>query len=70
MLSNLGHVRRQTMPSIVDMLNRREQLGSTAIGRGIAVPRAKLDAVRRIVGMMGHVPSEVDSHSLHDLDHP
>ena len=64
MLSELGHVRRQTVPSIVDALMCREQLGSTAIGRGIAVTHAKHDTVRRIVGIIGHVPSGIDFNSL------
>jgi PTS system fructose-specific IIA component/PTS system nitrogen regulatory IIA component len=42
----------------------REQLGSTGLGRGIAVPHAKHDTVERIVGIIGYVAGGVEFDSL------
>ena len=35
------------------VLDEREQLASTAIGEGIAIPHAKLENVERLVGVLG-----------------
>jgi PTS system nitrogen regulatory IIA component len=43
-----------------DKLWEREQLGSTAIGRGIAIPHCKLDGLQRVVVAVGLAPQGVD----------
>ena len=42
----------------------REKLGSTAIGRGIAVPHARLAALDRVMMAFGHCPEGVEFHAL------
>ena len=42
----------------------REQIGSTGIGRGVAVPHAKHADIQRIVGIIGHAPGGIDFDSL------
>lgn len=38
----------------------RERLGSTAIGRGIAIPHCKLDSLAKVVVAVGLAPAGVD----------
>ena len=51
-------------PSILDALMKREELGSTGIGRGIAIPHTKHEAVSALVGVMGRSRKGVDFRSL------
>jgi PTS system nitrogen regulatory IIA component len=50
---------RQTPPDSIDapallrVLEEREQLASTAIGDGIAIPHGKLDSIDRLLGVLG-----------------
>ena len=46
--------------SVVEALLRREEIGSTAIGHGVAIPHAKHTAVRRLVGAYAHSSAGVD----------
>lgn len=45
-------------------LIEREGLGSTAIGGGIAIPHAKVDAVKEPILAFGRAPAGVDFNSL------
>ena len=45
---------------LFERLWEREQLGSTAIGRGIAIPHCKLDGLARVVVAVGLAPRGVD----------
>jgi PTS system nitrogen regulatory IIA component len=49
---------------IVTALLRREELGSTGIGRGVAIPHAKTAAVNRVVAAIGRCLNGVDFESL------
>jgi len=44
---------------IVRTVLKRELLGSTAIGEGLALPHLKSSAVDRVVGILGHCSSPV-----------
>src|SRR6185295_4920141 len=46
------------------VLEEREQLASTAIGDGIAIPHGKLDAVGRLVGTLGRARTGVEFESI------
>ena len=46
------------------VLIEREQLASTAIGEGVAIPHGKLSAVGEIVACLGRAPSGVDFDSM------
>jgi PTS system nitrogen regulatory IIA component len=46
------------------VLHEREQLASTAIGDGIAIPHGKLDTIDRLVGTLGRSISGIDCESI------
>ena len=50
--------------SIVKAIMKREELGSTGIGRGVAVPHTKHPSVDRLVGTVGVSALGVDFNSL------
>ena len=49
---------------IVDAVMKREELGSTGIGRGVAVPHTKHPSVDRLIGTVGISRDGVDFNSL------
>jgi PTS system fructose-specific IIA component/PTS system nitrogen regulatory IIA component len=63
-LSEVGRVSEQDSEDIVRAIIKREELGSTGIGRGIAVPHTKHASVDRLVGTVGISPEGVDFDSL------
>lgn len=50
--------------SIVEAIMKREELGSTGIGRGIAVPHTKHPSVSQLTGTVGVSQGGVDFQSL------
>ncbi len=50
--------------SVVEALLAREEIGSTGIGQGIAIPHAKHPAVRRLLGAYGHTSAGIDFGAL------
>lgn len=44
----------------------REQLGSTGVGRGVAIPHGKIDGVGEIVGLLAKLHQPVDFESVDD----
>jgi len=48
----------------LDALIKREELGSTAIGKGVAVPHARLDGIERILIAFGHSKEGIAFHAL------
>jgi PTS system fructose-specific IIA component/PTS system nitrogen regulatory IIA component len=52
------------LDSIVKAIMKREELGSTGIGRGVAVPHTKHPSVDRLVGTVGVSSGGVDFDSL------
>ncbi len=50
--------------SIVDILKQREQLGSTGIGEGIAIPHGKTAAVNRIIVAFGRSTEGISYDAL------
>ena len=59
-----GAMDDQEHENIVQRILERERLGTTGIGRGIAVPHAKHDGVERTVGTVGISQDGVDFESL------
>jgi PTS system nitrogen regulatory IIA component len=49
---------------IFETLLRRERLGSTGIGHGVAIPHAKLPGLQRLVGLFARLEKPVDFESL------
>jgi PTS system fructose-specific IIA component/PTS system nitrogen regulatory IIA component len=59
-----GHIAAEDVDSILKAIMKREELGSTGIGRGIAVPHTKHPSVDRLVGTVGISTEGVDFNSL------
>jgi PTS system nitrogen regulatory IIA component len=45
---------------VFDVLWQREQLGSTGLGHGVAIPHGKLGGLRQIVGVFARLAEPVD----------
>lgn len=52
------------LESIVKAIMKREELGSTGIGRGVAVPHTKHPSVNRLIGTVGVSSEGIDFNSL------
>lgn len=59
-----GQLGTDEQESIVEAILKREELGSTGIGRGIAVPHTKHPSVNSPVGAVGISSKGVDFQSL------
>jgi PTS system nitrogen regulatory IIA component len=64
-LEQLGIRLAQTVPaltqdSVFDALLQRERLGSTGLGKGIALPHARMPQVAKAVGAFIQIPDGVD----------
>lgn len=63
-LVSAGELKEDEQDSIVKAIMKREELGSTGIGRGIAVPHTKHPSVEQLVGTVGVSVDGVDFKSL------
>jgi mannitol/fructose-specific phosphotransferase system IIA component len=59
-LASIGEVASECAEDTIRALLRREQLGSTAVGAGLALPHAKTRAVRQVVGLVGASRAGID----------
>src|SRR5262245_16198138 len=63
-LAKAGSIKPSDTEGIVAAIMKREELGSTGIGRGVAVPHTKHASVDRLVGTVGVSSEGVDFNSL------
>jgi fructose-specific phosphotransferase system IIA component len=63
-LLEAGKISADQHESIVEAILKREELGSTGIGRGVAVPHTKHPSVKELVGSVAVIESGVDFDSL------
>ena len=63
-LVKAGRIKEDDKKSIIAAVMKREELGSTGIGRGVAVPHTKHPSVARLVGTVGISRDGVDFNSL------
>ena len=63
-LAASGAISAGQVEGIVAAIMKREDLGSTGIGRGVAVPHTKHASVERLVGTVGISTEGVDFNSL------
>ena len=63
-LLDAGNIESDELESIVKAIMKREELGSTGIGRGVAVPHTKHSSVDRLVGTVAVSKEGVDFASL------
>jgi len=59
-----GHHPRIDRATLSKVLIEREQLASTAIGEGVAIPHGKLSSVGEIVACLGRAPAGVEFDSM------
>jgi PTS system nitrogen regulatory IIA component len=45
---------------VFDVLWQREQLGSTGLGQGVAIPHGKLAGLKRIIGVFARLPEPIE----------
>lgn len=63
-LADSAAIAAADVQGIVSAIMKREELGSTGIGRGVAVPHTKHASVERLVGTVGVSVEGVDFNSL------
>lgn len=63
-LKTTGKVTESDEENIIKAIMRREQLGSTGIGRGVAIPHAKHESVGKLIGTIGLAPAGIPFESL------
>ena len=63
-LVDAGKIAANEMESIVKAIMKREDLGSTGIGRGVAVPHTKHPSVNRLIGTVAISQGGIDFESL------
>ena len=63
-LIDSGEVEKRYRNKLIEALMAREQLGSTAIGQGVAIPHAKADCVDKLVAAFGLSSGGVEFDSL------
>jgi PTS system nitrogen regulatory IIA component len=51
---------------ILETLLQRERLGSTGVGRGIAIPHGRVPALKRIVSVFARLDEGIDFEALDD----
>jgi len=64
-LVSAGQINADDADGIVSAIMKREELGSTGIGRGIAVPHTKHPCVDKLVGTVGVSQTGVEFQSLY-----
>ncbi len=63
-LRDSGNIAEDQYESIVEAILKREELGSTGIGRGVAVPHTKHPSVSKLVGTVAVSHEGVDFDAL------
>jgi len=64
LLARKGRLPRQNVDGIVSGLLERERLGTTGLGKGLALPHLRSRALREIIAAVGVAPAGVDFKSL------
>jgi mannitol/fructose-specific phosphotransferase system IIA component (Ntr-type) len=63
-LRESGYLRGADADAILKAIMKREQLGSTGLGRGVAIPHAKHDSVDRLIGTVAVSHSGVNFDAI------
>lgn len=63
-LDNAGRLGKGDCPQIVKATIKRENEASTGMGRGVAVPHIKHEAVKSVVAALGQSPVGIDFSAL------
>lgn len=49
---------------VFDKLLERERLGSTGVGKGVAIPHARIEGLEKIIGLFAKLSSPIDFDSV------
>ncbi|HXI86276.1 MAG TPA: PTS sugar transporter subunit IIA [Parvularculaceae bacterium] len=52
--------------SIRETLAARERLGSTGVGKGVAIPHGKIEGLSRVIGVLARLETPIDFDSVDD----
>jgi PTS system nitrogen regulatory IIA component len=52
--------------AVLSALNAREELGSTGVGHGVAVPHARIAGLRRLLGLFARLTHAIDFAAIDD----
>ena len=63
-LAESGEIKKGQLAELERALMRREELGSTGIGKGVAVPHAKHAAIQGVLGAFGRSTAGIEFNSL------
>lgn len=63
-LAGSGDLKRDETDSIINAIMKREELGSTGIGNGVAVPHTKHPSVSKMVGTVALCRKKLDFASI------
>lgn len=63
-LKDAQKIDSKDVENVIKSLMKREELGSTGIGKGVAVPHAKHDCTKKIVGTIARSSNGVDFNAL------
>src|SRR5436190_17386045 len=63
-LARAGAIAESEVPGIVAAIMKREELGSTGIGRGVAVPHTKHPSIEKLIGTVAISGQGVNFDSL------
>ena len=63
-LAEAGAIETSEIPVVIKAINKREKQATTGIGKGIALPHAKLASIKQPVATIGLIPEGVDFSSL------
>ena len=63
-LKETQKIRNKDFENVIKALMKREELGSTGIGKGVAVPHTKHDCIKKIVGTIARSVKGVDFNAL------
>jgi PTS system nitrogen regulatory IIA component len=61
-----AEVTRENERTILDVLLERERLGTTGVGRGIAIPHGRLPSLDRVYGVFARLDRAVDFDAIDD----
>ncbi|MGR3177045.1 MAG: PTS sugar transporter subunit IIA [Candidatus Anammoxibacter sp.] len=63
-LKEANSINKDEVKDILRALNKREELGSTGIGKGVAVPHTKHSSIKSIVGLVARSVNGVEFDAL------
>jgi PTS system nitrogen regulatory IIA component len=67
-LQKAGYFRPDEVKAVVGEIMRRENLGSTGIGRSVAIPHSRYEGLPKLIGTLGLSKAGIPFQSIDDND--